>query len=82
MFGLDGCCPPMMVLTLLDRILALSFSKQTDRRRRHTFNNSSGEYPANGAANLDTCFSVSLFLTLSNDQILTMRMGEIDSLDQ
>ena len=57
--GFDGCCLPMMVLTLLDRILALPFVKQIDRRRCHSFRNSSGEYPANGA-NLDTCFSVSL----------------------
>ena len=59
-FGFDGCCLPMMALTLLDRILALSFCKKNDRRRRHSFNNSSGEYLANSAANLDTCFSVSL----------------------
>ena len=59
-FGLDGCCLPMIALTSLDKILALSFCKQTDRPRRHSFNNSSGEYPANSADNLDTCFSVSL----------------------
>ena len=50
----------MMLLTLLDRILAFPFRKQTDRRRSHSFNNYSDEYFSNGAANLDTCFSVSL----------------------